>query len=178
MLWRSVWENKAVPVVKEETTITAYASTEVYRAIDFDIRLCPLLDSVKIGGSEDMKGYGGFCLRLKLPKNISFVSQSKEVVPQETAVQAGPWMDFRGAFDNDSSSTTGIAVFDHPCNPGSHGRWILRKEASMQNIPYPGRMPVTLPKSGLRLRYRIIIHKNNVSGGDIEALYKRYIGKS
>jgi len=175
MLWKSVLENKTVPIIKEETSITVHASTDTYRAIDFDIHLFALMDSLKIGGSDDIKGYGGFCLRLKLPKNISFVSQNKEVIPEETAVEAGPWVDITGSFNNDSSSKTGIAVFDNPANLGPHHRWILRRETSMQNIPYPGKMPVALPKSGLRLTYRIIIHKNNMSSDDIEALYEQYI---
>jgi hypothetical protein len=175
ILWKSVLENKNVPVIKEETNITVHASTETYRAIDFDINLFALMDSLQIGGSEDIKGYGGFCVRLKLPKNISFISQNKEAIPQETAVEAGPWMDFVGSFDNDSFSKTGIAVFDNPANPKPHGQWILRKEGSMQNIPYPGRMPVILPKSGVRLRYRIIIQKNNLSSDNIQKLYEGYI---
>ncbi len=36
---------------------------------------------------------------------------------------------------------------DHPYRQ----QWILRKETSMQNIPYPGRTPVTVQKNGLRL---------------------------
>ncbi|HEY6976488.1 MAG TPA: DUF6807 family protein, partial [Chitinophagaceae bacterium] len=178
MLWRSVLQNnKPVSIVRENTNITIHKSTGEYRAIDFDIRLFALVDSLKIGGSDDIKGYGGFCLRLKLPKNILFVSQNKEVTPQETAVEAGPWMDIIGSFGNDYSLKTGVAVFDNPVNPGPRGQWILRKETSMQNIPYPGRTPVTLSKSGLRLRYRIIIHNNNVSNDDMEKLYQEYIHK-
>jgi len=170
-------ENKTVPIIREETNITAHASTENYRAIDFDIHLFALVDSLKIGGSDDIKGYGGFCLRLKLPKDLSFVSQNKEVIPQETAVEAGPWMDITGSFDNDSFMKTGIAVFDNPANPEPHQQWILRKVTSMQNIPYPGRIPVALPKSGLHLNYRIIIHNNNLNNDDIEKLYQQYIHK-
>ena len=178
ILWKSVLENKTVPIIREETSITVHASTETYRVIDFDIHLFALMDNLKIGGSDDIKGYGGFCLRLKLPKNISFVSQNKEVIPQETAVEAGPWMDFVGSFDNDSSLKTGIVVFDNPANPEPHGQWILRKAASMQNIPYPGRMPVALPESGLKLKYRIIVHKKNLGSDDIEKLYEQYIHKN
>jgi hypothetical protein len=100
MLWYATFENKTQPIIKEETNITVHTETQQYRAIDYDIHLFALVDSLKIGGSDDIKGYGGFCLRLKLPEDIQFISQNKEVIPQETAVKAGPWMDITGSFDS------------------------------------------------------------------------------
>lgn len=112
MLWECVLENnKPVAVIKEAANITVYKSTHRYRVLDFDIMLLPLVDSLKIGGSEDAKGYGGFCLRLKLPKDVSFISDNKEVIPQETAVTAGEWMNFSGSFESETSTKTGIVVF-------------------------------------------------------------------
>ncbi len=176
MLWKSVLQhNKSKAIVKENTKITVYKSTAQYRAIDFDIQLFALVDNLKIGGSDDDKGYGGFSLRLKLPKDISFVSKNKEVMPQETAVEAGPSMNFRGSFDNETSPKTGVVVFCNPSNPGPQQQWILRKKTSMQNIPYPGRTPIALPKNGLKLKYRIIIHNGEMSNEDIEKLYQKYI---
>jgi len=175
VLWNAMPGNKTQPIIKEETNITVHASTERYRAIDLDIHLFALVDSLKLGGSDDIKGYGGFCLRLRLPKNILFTSQNKEVTPQETAVAAGPWMDITGSFDSTSSVKKGVAIFDNPSNPGQHGQWILRKVTSMQNVPYPGRTPVLLPKSGWHLQYRVIIHNENLRNDDIEKLYKQYI---
>ncbi|MBK8088847.1 MAG: PmoA family protein [Chitinophagaceae bacterium] len=175
MLWECVLENnKPVAVIKEAANITVYKSTHRYRVLDFDIMLLPLVDSLKIGGSEDAKGYGGFCLRLKLPKDVSFISDNKEVIPQETAVTAGEWMNFSGSFESETSTKTGIVVFCSPSNPGIQQRWILRKEASMQNVPYPGNTPVVIPSEGLRLKYRIIIHNGEVGNDEIEKLYQKY----
>ena len=175
VLWNAMLENKMQPVINEETNITVHAATENYRAIDFDIHLFALRDSLKLGGSDDIKGYGGFCFRLKLPKDILFTSQNKEITPQETAVEAGPWMDITGSFNSTSSSKKGVAVFDNPANPGQHGQWILRSVTSMQNVPYPGRTPVLLPRSGWHLQYRVIVHNENLSSADIEKLYRQYI---
>ena len=133
------------------------------------------MDSLKIGGSEDEKGYGGFCLRLKLPEDISFVSQNKTIIPRETAVIAGPWMNITGSFEGSSFPKVGVIVF---CNRTDSGQqpWILRKVTSMQNVPYPGRVPVALSKDGLKLNYRVIIHNGGLSNDDIEKLYQEYIG--
>ncbi len=178
MLWKSVLDdNGSKPIVREQTRITVHQSTSQSRIIDFDIQLFALKDSLKIGGSDDEKGYGGFCLRLKLPEDISFVSGDTELTPLETAVHAGPWMNFTGSFDGKDSRKIGIAVFCDNSNPGRLQEWILRKKESMQNIVYPGRIPVVLSKNGLRLRYRLVIHDTNIKRSDLENLYQDYIRK-
>ncbi len=178
MLWKSVLgDNMSIPIVRENTRIRVYQSTSQYRVIDFDIQLFALQDSLKIGGSDDEKGYGGFCLRLKLPGDISFVSADTEVTPLETAVHAGPWMNFTGSFDGTDSRKIGIAVFCDNSNPGPSGEWILRKKESMQNVVYPGRTPVALSKNGLRLKYRLVIHDSSIKTRDLENLYQEYIRK-
>ena len=178
MIWNAkLAQNNATAIVKENTKITVHKSTGQYRAIDFDIHLFAMVDSLKIGGSDDIKGYGGFCLRLKLPKDISFVSNNTAITPMETAVTAGPWMDFTGSFDGASRPKAGVAVFCSQ-SPGDQQSWILRRETSMQNIPYPGRIPIILSKKGLKLSYRIIIHNGDMSSGDLEKLYQQYILKN
>jgi len=177
MIWNvNLGQNNSNDIIKEHTKITVHKSTGRYRAIDFDIQLFALTDSLKIGGSDDAKGYGGFCLRLKLPKDISFVSNDSVVTPMETAVNAGPWMDFTGSFDGALLPKTGVAVF---CGQpvADQESWILRKEGSMQNVPYPGRTPVSLSRKGLKLSYRIIIHNGDMNSNDLEKLYKEYTRK-
>ena len=170
--WKHVDGREGEPIVKEDLKITVHELNDAYRIIDYDIRLSPLRDGVQIGGSDDEKGYGGFSLRFKLPHDIRFVSKGREVEPQVVSIAAGPWMDFKGSFDGQSQS--GIVVFCHPDNPGSPQPWILRKEKSMQNVAYPGRVPVELGKEGLRLRYRMVIHKSELGEQAIEELYQRY----
>jgi hypothetical protein len=86
-------------------------------------------------------------------------------------------MDIRGSFDKAEPTRTGVAIFSNPTNPGAGNQWILRKEGSMQNVPYPGRAPVALTKNGLRLQYRIIIHNDDMSNEALEKLYQEYIHK-
>jgi len=168
--------NKPTDIIKENTTITIHKSTEKYRFIDFDIHISALVDNLKLGGSDDPKGYGGFCLRLKLPDDILFVSTDSIVTPQETAVAAGPWMDFTGSFDGSPMPKSGVVVFcDQP--PTQNQPWILRKEKSMQNVPYPGRTAISLSKEGWRLKYRVVIH-NGLSKDELAELYRQYIHKS
>ena len=177
VLWKSaLQDHKTRPIVKENTHITVYEATDQYRVIDFDIYLSAMIDSLKIGGSDDMKGYGGFCMRLNLPADIAFTSADSAVTPIETAVSAGPWMDIKGSLAGaDSLSKSGVAIFPNPSNPGTKQQWILRKQTSMQNVPYPGRIPVNLTKNGLRLRYRIIVHNADLNYHELDRLYEAYI---
>jgi hypothetical protein len=151
--------NKQTAIIKEHTVITVYAATKKQRIIDFDIHLYALVDSLRIGGSDDEKGYGGFCLRLKLPDDIEFVSNDTSITPQEIAVTAGRSMDFRGSFDGINLPKIGITLIAEPIENEPQQSWILRKQGSMQNIVYPGRHPILLSKKGLRMRYRIVVHR-------------------
>ena len=176
VLWKSFLKNhQQVAIVKENLKIIVHSSTDQYRIIDFDITLAALVDSLKIGGSDDAKGYGGFSLRLKLPEDIKFLANNKEVIPQELAIKAGGWMDFAGSFEGENLPKSGVAVFCNPSNPGYPHPWILRKEKSMQNPAFPGRVPVELTKKGLRFQYRVVIHKSVFMHNDIEKLYHEYV---
>ncbi len=161
-------------LIRETTTITIYPSEAHYRALDFDIRLRPLIDSIGLGGSDDVKGYGGFCLRLKLPSDLAFHSQGTAVIAKETAVTAGPWMDFIGSFNSGTSSSAGITVFCYTPYPGPQQWWILRKKTSMQNVAFPGRVPKLLPPEGWTLKYRLIVHDETIGQQELEKLYRLY----
>jgi len=172
VLWKSKVDDTLTDIIKETTSIRVHAAEAQYRIIDFDIRLNALVDDLKIGGSDDPKGYGGFCIRLKLPADVAFASGAK-VIPQETAVMAAPWMDITGSLEGQSLPKSGVLLFANATNTPQP--WILRKETSMQNIPFPGRAPVSLPKTGLQLSYRLIIHDGEMSEAQIKKLYDDYL---
>lgn len=156
------------PVVSEHTSITVHAQQPTHRAIDFDIRLKALVPDVRIGGSDDEKGYGGFSPRLKLTKQQTFSSAMGEIEPEKKAIAAGPWIDL-------SDSKWGLAILTHPQNPGSPQPWILRRQRSMQNAVYPGRQPVSISTElETRLRYRLVIHRGSPSGLDFSKLQAEY----
>lgn len=173
--WKSPLNRQDPEVIAEERLkITVHPSGDRLRVIDFDMTLTPMKEGLAIGGSDDEKGYGGFSLRLKLPDDIQFSSEGKQVEPKVTSVNAGPWMDFTGSFDGKAAPASGVLVFNHPSNPGSPQPWILRKEKSMQNVAFPGRHPVVLKSQGLRLRYRVIVHKEALSATVIKDLFAQY----
>jgi len=142
----------------EAVTIRVHRVADNARAVDFTVALQALADDVKLGGAENEKGYGGFCTRIVLPKDLAMTGHKGAVTPKITPVDAGAWLNFTGTFGKGKSA---MAVFVHPGNPGYPQPWILRKQESCQNAVYPGRHAVAVPKDKpLALRYRLLIHKD------------------
>ena len=157
-----------IPVVLEETKILVHKSKKAVRMIDFHIIINPLVDGLKLGGSENDKGYGGFSPRIALPVDIRFWSEQGEVTPQRTAIEAGPWINLEGTFHENDAKPSAIAIICHPANPAYPDKWILRAKGSMQNAAYPGQHAVAVPKDKpLELRYRIVLQQN---GHDFQRL--------
>jgi hypothetical protein len=163
-----------LPVVKEVTTIRAHRAAKDVRLIDFEIRLHALVDELRLGGSEDEKGYGGFSTRVRLPKDVLFISRKGKLEPQVGAVEGGPWLDCVASYTDDGRPS-GVAILSHPSLPAFPQPWILRSSRSMQNPMYPGREAVAIPRDKpLVLRYRLAVHRGDTAHADIEALQREY----
>lgn len=159
---------KRIPIVEERTTVRAHRRGEHHRAVDFEIRLRALLPGVRIGGSEDDKGYGGFSARIKLPDDVRFSGPRGSITPRIGAVDAGPWVDI-------STKNGGMAIMSHPSNPGHPQPWVLRAQKSMQNPAWPGRAAVAIPQDEpLVLRYRIVTHDGTLGREALDGLHAEY----
>lgn len=159
--WKSPnWQNGQEAFARENVTITVNPTVDSLRIIDFNIKITALTDSLFIGGSENVKGYGGFSTRIKLPDDLHFYSADSLINPQTTAVQTGPWMNINGSFHKNQSS--GFVIIQHPDNPGYVQPWILRRKNSMQNSVYPGWQPVMIEQDKpLELLYRIVMYNGD-----------------
>ncbi|WP_186758002.1 DUF6807 family protein [Echinicola salinicaeni] len=161
------------PVLRENIKISYQKlSNEAYSLI-FEIKLTALMDNLQLGGSEDQKGYGGFSPRIKLPEDIQFTSEGKKITPQNLPVQAGPWMNLEGSFNGNSKS--GIVIMGDPQKLPQYKGWILRNANSMQNMAFPGRIPIDLGKEKpLIFRNQLLVH-SNLSTQEIDQYYKEFI---
>lgn len=165
---------KERPFVREETAIRVHRAQQGGRAIDFEIRLLALAEGVKIGGSEDEKGYGGFSPRLRLPADVKFQGEKGAIEPAAGAVQAGPWVDVSGSYGA-SDVVSGVTMLAHPSLPVFPPVWVLRRQRSMQNAVYPGREAVLLPTDRpLVLRYRLVVHRGTVTAEQAGRWQKKY----
>ncbi|MBA62230.1 MAG: hypothetical protein CMJ76_07675 [Planctomycetaceae bacterium] len=164
-----------IPVVLEETNVYVHKTKNGARVIDFHITINPLVDQLKLGGSQNDKGYGGFSPRIRLPADIKFWSAEGQITPQRTAIEAGPWINMEGTFDKNNNARSTIAIICHRSNPVYPDKWILRARGSMQNAAYPGQSPVNVPKTKpLELRYRLVIQNNGHNPQRIDRLSKQF----
>jgi len=162
------------PLVRETTMIRAHRATNDHRHIDFDIRLLALQPDLRIGGSNNQKGYGGFSVRVRLPQDIRFESTTGELTPQTTAVRAGPWLNMAGELGGPDRPAA-VAVFCDPQAPAAKQPWILRRQRSMQNPAYPGREPVAISqKTPTHLRYRLTVHRSDTKTEQITNWYNDF----
>jgi hypothetical protein len=179
VLWRSPdYRDDAgelLPVARDTLRLKVYPREEHSRVMDIEVEVCALVDGLRIGGSEDSKGYGGFSTRWVCPDDLGFLGAEGEVTPRNEAVRAGAWVDFVGSFGGGGKS--GVVVFSHPDNPAPADLWVLRRSRSMQNPVYPGREPVGVVKGvPLVLRYRLVMHDGVVGAGEIQGWYRDYSG--
>ncbi|MBP90235.1 MAG: hypothetical protein CMJ64_26590 [Planctomycetaceae bacterium] len=144
------------PIVAEETTICLFRASQNAQYIDFIIRLTPLMPDVKIGGSENVKGYSGFTVRVK-PPNGMMIEDASGVRNADAVQTASAWADVYGRFGK--GKTSGVGILSHPSLAQFPPRWLLR-HYGMQNVAYPGREPVALSaEEPLVIRHRLILHR-------------------
>jgi hypothetical protein len=174
VLWKSPNHENGKAYMEENTSIIVHPLKSGIRMIDFKISLQALVPGVSLGGSDDEKGYGGFCIRIKLPDDMVFTSTDGPVKPETLQVIAGPWMDFSGTFRT-GGEKYGLSILCHPGTPNYPAPWILRQKASMQNIVFPGREPVGISMDHpVNLKYRLILHEGDANAVDLDLLQSEY----
>lgn len=161
-----------VPYLREKATISIHPKNGNYRVIDFEISLLALAENLSVGGSEDVKGYSGFSVRMKLPDDVKFIGQNGEIEPQNEAVQSAGFVNIAGAVGANNKKG-GIVIIDNPENPGYPQPWILRKSKSMQNAAFPGNSTVGIStQKPLILKYSLVIYAGSLSNKMIQKTSK------
>jgi hypothetical protein len=169
-LWKK--QGEKVPYLTEKATISVHPKTGDYRKIDFEISLLALEENLSIGGSEDVKGYSGFSVRMVLPEDVKFAGKGGVVKPQNEAVRSPGYIDISGSVGKNNGKG-GIVIVDDPQNPGYPQPWILRKQKSMQNAAFPGNgtFPISA-QTPLILKYSLIVYSGEMSAEKIEKIVK------
>ncbi|WP_053181810.1 DUF6807 family protein [Sunxiuqinia dokdonensis] len=160
--WNSpAYEGGEKPFVQERVQVNFYEQRKNYRIIQFEIELKALVENVELGGSDDVKGYGGFSVRANLPADVTFTSDEGVVLPQNEAVEAGNYINMSGSMAQ-NSRPGGVLIYSANEFETAND-WILRSENSMQNAVWPGRKPVALAETEPTvLRYALVLYSGEI----------------
>ncbi len=160
--WNSpAYENGEKPFVQERVSVYIHEQQKNYRILQFEIELKALVENVALGGSDDVKGYGGFSVRVKLPADVVFSSDDGVLIPHNEAVKAGDYVNVSGSMAQ-HSQPGGVLIYSVNEFETAND-WILRSENSMQNAVWPGRQPVALSESEPTvLRYAVVLYSGKV----------------
>lgn len=165
---------KPIPMVEETVVIRVYHAFFDAQYIDFEIQLKPLLPDIRIGGSEDVKGYSGFTVRVKPPADMK-ITDANGILSEDGLHRVSTWADVSGGFGKNSGAT-GISILAHPSLPEFPPKWLLR-HYGMQNVLYPGREAVALSADKpLTLKHRLVIHRGDAKQSRVaehQLLYQR-----
>lgn len=166
--WKKNGEQK--PYMRENVSIHVHKRGVKYRRIDFEIRLLALEENLRLGGSEDEKGYSGFSVRMILPDDVQFSGESGNIKPEVNAVESEGFVNISGSMGK-GNGKAGIAIIDNKNNPDYPQNLILREKNSMQNMAWPGSEPVALSTTKpLVLKYSLIVYSGKMKAKKISKL--------
>jgi hypothetical protein len=164
-------------LLTEDRTMTFYSGPTL-RIIDVDVKLTGVV-AAKFGDTKE----GAFAIRLATALDEKHTGKmvNAEGKAGEKLVwgKPSPWVDYDGQLDG---ATVGIAIFDHPSNPGYPTHWHARSyglfAANIWGLhdfyndkKKDGSMTLD-PGKSWRFRYRVVIHPGDTAQAGIAAMYK------
>ena len=173
-LW--VFDDDPQPKVRERVEFVVHRSDNVGRAIDIYLKFTNVCDeAVTIrGATEQDKGYGGLCYRPdKARKPMQFTTARGGIDADQTEYDT-PWADCTSAVAP-NGPVSGVAIFQHPGNPGyPHPGWLFRHYGFL-GASYPHNETLTLnPNDSLELRYRLYVHRGDAAFGKVAERFAQY----
>ena len=165
------------PVIRETARLEILPATDRARPIDISIRLENVSDKVFTmrGSTVSNKGYGGMCIRpdsARLPMHFTAASGP---IDKDMLELATPWADVSYATRKGGDQLSGVALFEHPSNPGyPHPGWILRKYGFLgQSWPHTATHEMK-PGDKVELRYRMLVHRGDAETAGVAAAFGAY----
>ncbi len=160
-------------VAKEVVTLLIHPADESSRIIDLELTIEAVGGPLELRGTlDENKGYGGLTIRGAPEfKGLPLLTDQGEFTGEPNNLKLR-WADL-------SSKEAGVAIFvsrDHPDFPAS---WVLRTSyAGLINVSWPGLETVLFhPGKPISLRYRLNIHRSNMTPEEIDQAYKRYLSE-
>ncbi len=183
------WKSAGGKLLLTEDRVMVFHSGSQNRVMDFDLTLRAGSEPVTFGDTKE----GTFALRVATPleephPEAKGVPRTGRIVSAEGRVgelrnwgKRSAWVDYSGRVDGKS---LGIAIFDHPGNPGHPTYWHVRSYGLFAANIFGEHdfyaddsrdAHITLaPGEALRFRYRVVIHPGDTQQAGIARLYEEY----
>jgi hypothetical protein len=170
-----VFKDNPEPKVRETIRFTVLPADERGRAIDFHLTFTNVSQEPFHFLGAEGKGYGGFNVRPDATRQHPIISTAHGRSAQDRLKIDSPWADFSSRIRRDAPEYSGVAIFQHPSNPGyPHPGWILRYYGFL-GAAWPHLETFTLkPGDSVDLRYRLYIHRGTPEQADVAGVFKAY----
>ncbi len=165
------------PVIRETVRMEILPATDKARPIDFSVRLENVSDKLFTMRGSDVsnKGYGGMCIRPDSARIPMHFTAASGAIDKDMLELATPWADVSYATKPKGDTLSGVALFEHPSNPGyPHPGWILRKYSFLgQSWPHTATHEMK-PGEKVELRYRMLVHRGDANAAGVAAAFDGY----
>jgi hypothetical protein len=177
-LWRLTDGDLAV--AREHLRYVVHATDGVGRMIDLTLTLTNLHDEpITLKGSP-VSAYGGLNLRLDgSQREVLITTANGRVEGQTNAVEPpSPWADHVRR-SGPEKAFAGVAIFQHPANPGYPARnWTLRPYG-LHAAAWPGEGSHRIAAGeSLVLRYRLFVHRGTAEEAAVAERFSEYATSS
>jgi hypothetical protein len=172
---RCIWKRPdAQPPIIDRRKITISSPAASIFRIDFDIELEMLMDVV-----IEKNNHSLFSARiapdLSVKQGGTMINAAGNEGEKATFGVASPWIDCSG---KRAPGVEGIAILQHPSNPGFPTQWFTRDYGFFSPTPmfWPTDGKATSYKKGevLKLRYRVLVHAGDAKQAEIEKEFANY----
>jgi len=176
------WKDPQGRIVLTEHRTMVFYSDPKLRTIDFDFVLTAA-EPVTFGDDKD----GTFAIRVATAMNEehtgTLVNAEGAEHEKNTWGHRSPWMDYFGTVDGQK---LGIAMMDHPSNPGYPNHWHCRAYGLFSlNLfgqhAFDPALPVKETKlaagASLHFRFRLVIHPGDAKSADVAQLFRAWSGQ-
>jgi len=164
----------AASPIKDSRLITITAPSVTINQIDEEISMEMLMD-VSIFKTNHSLFSARMAADLSVKNGGTMVNAEGAKGEKETFGKRSPWIDYcgrRGDF------TEGLAILQHPSNPGFPSPWFTRDYGFISPTPmfWPENGVETFFKKGevLKLKYRVFVHGGSAKEAKIKELFEIY----
>jgi hypothetical protein len=148
------WYLGAARILREGVEMVIHPlSSGNQRDIDVTLTFAALRPGIRLSGSPDNKGYGGFCIRFA-PRTETVVNSENLSPSPSSDMKPNMWAEIKANYGG-KRATTRITI--NPSNPGAPNGWCLRPYGFL-GVNFPGLDYYTLdPAKPLVMKYRVTL---------------------